>query len=98
MQANGTRVLRSSVDGRAIDTGRYRGGVRSWRLDYTAPPDSGITLGIVVPAGSPVSLDVLARSPGVPAIAGVTLPTRTADVVTVQTGDVMVVHKTLLIP
>ena len=99
MQAtNGTRVLRASIDGRAIDTARYRRDVRPWRLDYTAPPDSGIMLGLTVPAATSVSLDVLARSPGVPAITGVTLPTRTADVVTAQTGDVTVVHRTLLIP
>jgi hypothetical protein len=99
MQAtNGTRVLRASIDGRAIETGRYRRDVRPWRLDYSAPPDSGITLGLTVPAATSVSLDVLGRSPGVPAITGVTLPTRTADVVTAQTGDVTVVHRTLFIP
>ena len=98
MQATGTPVLRSSIDGRAIDATRYRGGVRSWRLEYAAPPDSGITLGLTVAAGARVALDVLARSPGVPAITGVQLPTRTADVVTAQTGDVTVVHRTVLVP
>jgi len=39
---------------------------------------------------------VLARSPGIPAAANVQ-PTRTADVVTAQTGDVTVVHRTLFI-
>jgi hypothetical protein len=96
--ASGTRVLRSSIDGRAIDTSRYRGGAASWRLEYAAPPDSGITLALTGPAGAAVTLEVLARSPGVPTIAGVRLPTRTADVVTAQTGDVTVVHRTLLIP
>ena len=96
LHANETRVLRSSIDGRAIDTARYRSSVGFWRLDYTAPPDSGITLGLTVPAGSSVSLDLLARSPGIPAAANVQ-PTRTADVVTAQTGDVTVVHRTLFI-
>jgi hypothetical protein len=98
LRANGTRVLRSSIDGRAIDTARYRGVVRFWRLEYSAPPDSGIVLALTVPAGSSVSLDVLARSRGVPSVPGVQLPTRSADVVTAQTGDVTVVHKTLFIP
>jgi hypothetical protein len=98
LRANETRVLRAAIDGRPIDTGRYRGGVRSWRLDYTAPPDTGITLALTVPAGSAVSLDVLARSPGVPPLAGTKPAARPADVVTVQGGDVTVVHRTLYIP
>jgi hypothetical protein len=98
LRANDTRVLRAAIDGRAIDMSRYRGGVRLWRLDYTAPPDTGITLTLTVPAGSAISLDVLARSPGVPSLAAITPVTRPADVVTVQGGDVTVVHRTLYIP
>jgi hypothetical protein len=98
LRANETRVLSASIDGRLIDTKRYRSSVRPWRLDYTAPPDSGITLALTVPGGSPVSLDVLARSPGVPLRTGVRLARRPSDVVTAQAGDLTAVHRTLNIP
>jgi hypothetical protein len=93
MQAPDTRVLRAAIDGRTIDTSRYRGGVRSWRLDYTGPPTSGITLALALPAGSQLSLDLMTRTPGLPALSGVQIPTRTADVVTIQTGDITLVHR-----
>ena len=101
MQANDTRVLRASIDGREIDPLRYRGGVRSWRLTYSAPPPTGITLGLVVPTGSGVSLELTTRSPGVPPLATLQvppLPPRPPDVVTIQTGDVTVVHWVVRIP
>ena len=98
MQATDTRVLRAAIDGRAIDTSRYRGGVRPWRLSYTAPPDSGLTLALTVPAGSGVSLDITTRSPGIPSLDGIRLPPRAPDVVTSQTGDVTLSHRSVRIP
>jgi hypothetical protein len=95
MQAVDTRVLRASIDGRQIDTSRYRGGAREWRLAYSAPPPTGIRLGLTVPANRPVSLDLISRSPGVPPLHTLRvapLPPRLPDVVTVQTGDVTLVH------
>ena len=96
MQAVDTRVLRASIDGRAIDTSRYRGGARGWRLAYSGPPPTGIRLGLAVPATSPVSLDLITRSPGVPPLETLhvpPLPPRLPDVVTIQTGDVTLVHR-----
>jgi hypothetical protein len=97
MRANDTRVLRAAIDGRAIDPSRYRASVRIWRLDYTAPPDSGVTLALTVPTGSGVSLDLIARARGVPSLPDVRLPPRAADVVTAHSGDVTVVHRTVRI-
>jgi len=99
MRALGTPVLRASIDGRPIDTSRYRRGIASgWSLTYSAPPPAGIKLGLTVPAGSRVSLDLLTRAPGVPALETLhlpPLPPRLPDVVTVQTGDVTLVHRTV---
>jgi hypothetical protein len=95
VRANETRVLRAAVDGRDIDTSRYRGGARSWALTYSAPPDSGFALVLTVPARSGVSLDVTARSRGLPRLDGIAFPQRPADVVTVQTGDVTIIHRTI---
>jgi hypothetical protein len=95
MRANKTRVLGATIDGRAIDTSRYRGNAESWSLDYAAPPDSGITLALTVPARSSVSLDLLTSSRGIAPLAGITFRPRPSDVVTVQMGDVTVVHRTV---
>ena len=99
MRAPGTSVLRASLDGQPIDTTRYRRGIVSgWFLAYSAPPPAGIKLGLTVPAGSRVSLDLLTRAPGVPPLETLhvlPLPPRLPDVVTVQTGDVTLVHRTV---
>ncbi|HUQ84279.1 MAG TPA: M28 family peptidase [Gemmatimonadaceae bacterium] len=98
LRALDARVLRSQVDGLPIGTSRYRGGVRQWSLDYSAPPDSGFTVTLVVPAGAGLGLDVIARRPGLPALDGIVFAARPADVVTVQTGDVTVVHRVVRLP
>ena len=98
MRGNDMKVLGSSVDGRNIATARYRGGVRQWSLDYSGPPDSGVTIGLTIPAGAVAALDISARSRGLPALEGVTFPARRPDVVTAQTGDVTVVRRSVRIP
>ncbi len=99
MRAPGTSILRASIDGVPIDTTRYRRGIVSgWFLAYSAPPPVGIKLGLTIPAGSRVSLDLLARAPGIPPFETLhvpPLPPRLPDVVTVQTGDVTLVHRTV---
>jgi len=99
MRALGTPVVRASIDGRPIDTSRYRRGSSSgWSLQYSAPPPTGIRLGLTVPAGSRVSLDLLTRAPNVPPLETLhlaPLPPRLPDVVTVQTGDITLVHRTV---
>ena len=98
MRALRTRVVRASIDGRPIDTSRYRQAASEWSLGYSGPPPAGVKLGLTVPAGSAVSLDLLTRTPGVPPFETLhvpPLPPRLPDVVTVQTGDVTLVHRTL---
>jgi hypothetical protein len=98
LRAVDARVLRASIDGRPIDTSRYRRGASGWSLGYSAPPPSGIKLGLTLPAGSRVSLDLLTRTPGVPRLETLhlpPLPPRLPDVVTVQTGDITLVHRTV---
>jgi hypothetical protein len=97
MQARETEILGASIADRPIDTSRYRVRVRPWRLEYSAPPDSGITLLLAVVPGAPVSLDLLARSPGLPALDGIRIPPRGPDVVTIQTGDVTVTHRSVFV-
>jgi hypothetical protein len=72
MRANQTRVLRAAIDGRTIETTRYRRSANSWQLDYIAPSDFGATL--TLPSHSGLSLDLTSRSPGVPELNGIRIP------------------------
>ena len=91
-------VISATIDGRAIDTRRYRLHIPGWTLWYWAPSDSGALLSLMVPAGSTPRLEILAYSLGIPTLPGVTIPPRPANVVPVQSGDVTIVRRRLSIP
>jgi len=99
MRASGARVLTASIDGRVIDTTRYRSAGRrshdasEWVMQYWAVPDSGATVALAIPAQGHVTFELAARRPGIPTIPGVTIPTRPPDVVPSQTGDVSIVYR-----
>jgi hypothetical protein len=97
MRATDGRVMRAAVDGRPIDTTRYRRRTTVWTLSYAAPSDSGLTLALALPARSGVVLELVARSALPRALPGVELPARPAHVVTAQTGDITVVHRAVRI-
>ena len=76
-----------------IDSRRYRTPPSQWTLGYVAPPDKGFTLKVTVPRDRPVEFDLMARSLGVPQVAGVAIPQRPSGVVPFQTGDITVVYR-----
>ena len=86
-------VLSAEVDGCAIDASRYRTPSSQWTLSYVAPPDNGFTLKLTVPRDTPVGFDLMARSLGLPQLAGVVIPQRPLGVVPFQTGDITVVYR-----
>ena len=92
MRARGARVLTSSIDGRDVDTTRYRRRTRDWGMQYWAIPESGAIVALSIPAGSHIDFDLAARRPGIPTIPGVSIPPRPAYVVPSQTGDVSIVY------
>jgi Peptidase family M28 len=98
MRVTDAPVISAAIDGRAIDTTRYRLHTREWTLWYWAPSDSGALLSLMVPAGSTPKLEVLAYSLGIPTLAGVTILPRPANVVPVQSGDVTIVCRRVSIP
>jgi hypothetical protein len=98
MRVTDAPVISAAIDGRAIDTTRYRLHMREWTLWYWAPSDSGALLSLIVPAGSTSKLEVLACSLGIPTLPGVTIPPRPANVVPVQSGDVTIVCRRVSIP
>ena len=97
MVADSGAVLASAVDGRPVDAQRYRRPSARWVLQYVAPPESGFLLVLTMPAGTHPAIDLTARSSGIPALPGVTLPARPAGVIPVQTGDMTVVHRRIVL-
>jgi hypothetical protein len=93
MRARGAQVLTSSIDGRVVDTTRYRYRARDWVMQYWAVPDTGALVTLSVPAGSHIDFDLAARRPGIPPVPGVTIPPRPLHVVPSQTGDVNIVYR-----
>jgi hypothetical protein len=93
MRARGAKVLASSIDGRVVDTTRYRYRVRDWIMEYWAVPDTGAIVSLSIPAGGHIDFDLAARRPGIPAVPGVTIPPRPPYVVPSQTGDVSIVYR-----
>jgi hypothetical protein len=57
---------------------------------YWAVPDSGAVFSLSIPVGAHIDVEMAARSPGLPAIPGIQIPTRPNDVVPSQLGDVKV--------
>jgi hypothetical protein len=92
MRASGAKVLTSSIDGRVVDTTRYRHRSPDWEMEYWAVPDSGATIALSIPASSHINFDLAARRPGIPPVPGVTIPPRPPYVVPSQTGDVNIVY------
>jgi hypothetical protein len=98
MRVTDAPVISAVIDGRAIDTTRYRLHMLEWTLWYWAPSDSGALLSLIVPAGSTPKLEILAYSLGIPTLPGVTILPRPANVVPVQSGDVTIVCRRVSIP
>jgi hypothetical protein len=93
MRVTGARVLATTIDGRVMDTSRFRRQSAQWAMQYWAVPDSGALIGLSVASGRVIDFDVASRVSGLPAIAGVTIPPRPSDVVAAQDGDVSVVYR-----
>jgi peptidase M28-like protein len=93
MRADSGVVLTAAVDGRIVDTARYRRKTPQWVLSYAAPPDSGFTLELTMPSGAKPALELTAQSAGIAPLPGVVIPPRPANVVPAQTGDVTMIYK-----
>jgi hypothetical protein len=93
IQSVDTPVLAAEVDGRVIDVGRYRRPSPQWSLGYVAPSDKGFTLKLTVARDTPMDIDLMARSLGLPPLTGATIPPRPPGVVPLQAGDITAVHR-----
>ena len=93
LRGSGAPVLSASIDGRIVDTARYRYRTKGWAMDYSAPPDSGVLVALSLPPGQPFTLDVTARRSGLPAIPGLVIPPRPPSIVPANAGDVSMVYR-----
>jgi hypothetical protein len=93
MRASGAQVLESSIDGRVVETSRYRDRTPDWIMEYWAVPDSGATIAFTIPAQAHLDISLAARRQGIPSIAGVSIPPRPSYVVQSQSGDVNIVYR-----
>jgi hypothetical protein len=93
MRARGATVLASSIDGRDVDTTRYRRRASDWEMEYWAVPDSGAIIGLSIPANGHIVFDLAARRRGIPAVPDVKIPARPPNIVQSQTGDVSIVYR-----
>jgi RNase P/RNase MRP subunit p29 len=89
VQVRGASVHRASIDGRVVDTTRFRERLPTWATEYWNVPADGALFAFDVDAGAALAVEVAARRPGLPASAGSVA--RPSDVVTTDTGDASVV-------
>jgi hypothetical protein len=93
LRASGAPVLRTAIDGRVVDTTRFRRRPSTWAWSFWALPDSGAVFSIAVPTSAHFDLAMIGRRPGLPP--SVVVPPRPVNVVPQQTGDVSVVYRTV---
>jgi hypothetical protein len=93
MSIDSGMVLDAAIDGRAIDTTRYRRRTPQWTLTYAAPTDSGFTLALTLKAGVRPTLELIARSADLPSLPDLHVPPRPAGVIASQEGDYTALHR-----
>ncbi len=94
VQLIGARVSKAAVDGRAIDTTRFRRSQAQWNFEFNAPPDSGFVIDFTLAKGTKsMALELESMTSGLPTLADVLIPARPAGTIPVQMGDITVVRR-----
>jgi len=91
-------VLGATVNGRDLgkpSEARWRK-PGHWSLDYANPPAEGIDLLLSVEAAGPVTVVLVDRSSGLPAIPGANFPPRPADAMPIHSGDQTMVRRSFV--
>lgn len=86
-------VLSASVDGRVIDPSHFRYHTPTWQLSFAGPLESGFTLGLTVPKGDSLTIELTGRSAGLPSLPSRLIPPRPEHVLPSQTGDISIVYR-----
>jgi Predicted aminopeptidases len=95
IRASGAKVSTASIDGRIVDTTRYRRTAKDWVTEYWAVPDSGAVVALSIPAGAPIDVELVSRRPGLPSLPSLAIPRRPDYVTPSLTGDATYVYRHL---
>lgn len=87
----GAAVRRAAIDGRVVDTTRFRRRTASWVTEYWNVPPEGAVFSFTTDAGARFTFDVAARRPGLPPT--ISVPARPDSVVASQVGDASIVYR-----
>jgi hypothetical protein len=93
VRVQGPVVRSASVDGRLIDTTRFRRRQEEWSFRFSAPPDSGFTIAFTLAPAPSVTMQLTSIVAGLPTMPGVPVPPRPVGTVAVQSGDVTVLRR-----
>lgn len=93
VRVTGNHVQSAMVDGRMIDTTRFRRQQSEWEFGFSAPPDSGFTIAFTLAPAMKTTMQVTSMMAGLPVMPGMTVPARTPGTVIMQTGDVTVMRR-----
>ena len=95
---HGSQALDVSVDGRRVAAPMPARGAddTAWSLDYVNAPPAGTVVTLVLRDTSPLTVAVLERASGLPALLSQTLVPRPPSVTPIQFGDQTVVRRTYL--
>jgi hypothetical protein len=92
-RVSGVKVRAAAIDGRVVDTARFRRSSSDWTTEYWNVPVEGVLLSLTIGAGERLALEIAARRPGLPA--AFSPPVRPEHVVASQSGDVSVVYRSV---
>jgi peptidase M28-like protein len=93
-----TEVFSASVNGHDLgkpSEARWRQ-PGHWGFDYVNPPAEGLDVEIRVPASAPVTIVLVDRSSGLPAIPGANFPARPNDSMPIHSGDQTMVRRSFV--
>ena len=93
VRVDGATVHGATIDGRVVDTTRFRQRTTNWMTEYWNVPPEGAVFSFTTDARAPFSLEVAARRPGLPP--SITVPTRPDSVVASQIGDASIVYRSM---
>ncbi|MGH7678002.1 MAG: M28 family peptidase, partial [Gemmatimonadaceae bacterium] len=90
-------VTAAFIDGKRVQTDRYRQGQRPWPIEYVALTDSGFVLTLEMQSGTNPVLAIMSRLDSFPPLPGFRMPRRPPGILPIQAGDGTLVYRRVTI-